>query len=84
MQSVLALGDLSPKAQAFASRVDRVRHAFGEDLCGDLGPALESADESESVLSLARLARLPLDFLLTTAPSLLSSCSQSLTRCYVS
>ena len=66
MGSVLALGNWSPTAQAFASRVDKVRRAFGEDLCVDLGSALESADESESVLSWARLARLPLDFLLTT------------------
>jgi hypothetical protein len=60
--------------------VDRVRRAFGEDLCVDLGSTVlvESADESESVLSWARLARLPLDFLVATAPSLLSSCSQSL------
>jgi hypothetical protein len=45
---------------------------------GDLGSALESADKSESMLSWARLAWLPLNFLLATAPSLLSSCSQSL------
>ncbi len=57
--SVLALGDWSPTAQAFASRVDRVRRAFGEDLCVDLGSASESADESESLLSWARLTRLP-------------------------
>ncbi len=56
MGAVLALGDWSPPAQAFASRLDRVRHAFGGDLCVDLGSASESADESESVLPRARLA----------------------------